>query len=245
VTHEEIQELLGAYALDAVDADEAMVVEVHLEECPRCRAEVAQHREVASLLVGAPQGEAPPGVWDKIAADLGDTPSPVPIEEAFGARRRPLLRVLVGLAAAAAVVLLAVLGGLVVDQRSELGDLRDTVASGEFDSWVADALAQPGTRVVSLTGPAPDVSARAIVREDGEGLLLSDDLPELETGGTYQLWGLTAGRQDVVSLGVLGPDPSRSPFHAEGAVDTLAVTREPVGGSTEPTSDPVVTGAIT
>ena len=55
MTHDELQSLLGAYALDAVEDDEARAVERHLQECPRCRAEVANHRETAALMasVGA------------------------------------------------------------------------------------------------------------------------------------------------------------------------------------------------
>ena len=69
LTHEQLQELLGAYALDAVDADEAEAVELHLRDCPRCRDEVENHREAAALLahVGAP---APAGVWDRITEQL-------------------------------------------------------------------------------------------------------------------------------------------------------------------------------
>jgi anti-sigma-K factor RskA len=69
MTHRQIQELLGAYALDAVDGDEAEVVELHLRECPRCRAEVEEHRETAATLahLGAP---APAGLWDRIASQL-------------------------------------------------------------------------------------------------------------------------------------------------------------------------------
>ncbi|MGH9073042.1 MAG: anti-sigma factor domain-containing protein, partial [Acidimicrobiales bacterium] len=72
-THAELEALLGAYALDAVDGPEAEAVELHLRECPRCRAEVAEHRETAALLghVGAP---APEGLWDRIASTLEETP---------------------------------------------------------------------------------------------------------------------------------------------------------------------------
>ena len=61
-THEEVAELLGAYALDAVGPDEVVMIETHLEVCPRCRAEVAAHREVAAVLAygGA---TAPDGLW--------------------------------------------------------------------------------------------------------------------------------------------------------------------------------------
>ena len=67
LAHEDIQELLGAYALHAVDPDEAEVVERHLEGCPRCRAEVEGHREVATL-IGNSGGDAPDGLWDRIAS---------------------------------------------------------------------------------------------------------------------------------------------------------------------------------
>ena len=75
MAHHEIEELLGAYALDAVDAEEARVVEEHLLVCPRCRAEVAEHREVAALLTSGTSEPVPDGVWNRIAADLGDSPA--------------------------------------------------------------------------------------------------------------------------------------------------------------------------
>ena len=40
--HPEVQELLGAFALDALEPDEADAVDLHLRDCPRCRAEVAE-----------------------------------------------------------------------------------------------------------------------------------------------------------------------------------------------------------
>jgi anti-sigma factor RsiW len=69
LTHEEAVELLGAYALDALDPDEAALVEEHLNQCPRCRAEVARHHEVAGLLANS-GAEAPAEVWDRIAGRL-------------------------------------------------------------------------------------------------------------------------------------------------------------------------------
>jgi anti-sigma factor RsiW len=38
MSHAEASDLLGAYALDAVDGDEFAELEEHLETCPRCRA---------------------------------------------------------------------------------------------------------------------------------------------------------------------------------------------------------------
>ena len=77
MTHDEIEEMLGVYALDALDAQERQEVDDHLASCPRCRAELAAHREVAALL-GNPVGDAPAiapeDVWDRIASSLQDEP---------------------------------------------------------------------------------------------------------------------------------------------------------------------------
>jgi anti-sigma factor RsiW len=251
MTHHEIEELLGAYALDAVEPEEARLVEEHLAECPRCRAEVAAHREVAALLTSGTSEPVPEGVWDRIAEDLGDTPPPVPIEVAFGrreakattARRRPT-GVLAGLAAAAAVVLLALMGTVLFNQRNELSDLRSEVAAGETDDSLVALLRDPGSQVVSLHSEDGAAEARAVVGEQGESVLLAAALPELASGRTYQLWGLPDGRESMVSLAVLGADPDQSEFHMEGGITTLAITEEPEGGSTQPSSDPVITGSV-
>ena len=67
----EIEELIGAYALDAVDPDEREAVDGHLRECPRCRTELAGHLEVAALL-GNTGSPAPDGVWARIASSLSE-----------------------------------------------------------------------------------------------------------------------------------------------------------------------------
>jgi anti-sigma factor RsiW len=73
-SHDEIQDLLGAYALDAVDPETATMVEHHLEGCLRCSTEVAQHHEVAGLLANS-GGASPATLWDGIASQLdGSTP---------------------------------------------------------------------------------------------------------------------------------------------------------------------------
>jgi anti-sigma factor RsiW len=71
--HAELQELLGAYALDAVEPEEAAAIERHLPTCPRCRNELTDHREVAALL-GYAGASAPSGVWDRIVASLEEPP---------------------------------------------------------------------------------------------------------------------------------------------------------------------------
>src|SRR5439155_19353504 len=105
-THHDIQELLGAYALDAVDDDERGVIEAHLADCPRCRAEVADDREVAAFL-GHTGGSAPTGVWDRITASLEEAPPPLalaPPAPIAPRRRVPWARWAVAAASVAAIV---------------------------------------------------------------------------------------------------------------------------------------------
>jgi anti-sigma factor RsiW len=87
LSHQQIEEMLGAFAVDAVDAPESEIIELHLRTCPRCRAEVAEHREVAALLAHS-GAQAPDGIWSRILAE---------IEPAPPALRMPEMRQPVGL----------------------------------------------------------------------------------------------------------------------------------------------------
>src|ERR1700679_113850 len=69
MTHDEVSELLGAFALDAVEYDEFEEIEAHLAECPRCRAEVDAHREGAAALANSVE-PLPDGLWESIATRL-------------------------------------------------------------------------------------------------------------------------------------------------------------------------------
>ena len=67
--HEAIEELLGAYALNAVEPDEAVLIGAHIAHCSECRAEFEQHLEVAALLP-ASASFAPSSVWDTISGEI-------------------------------------------------------------------------------------------------------------------------------------------------------------------------------
>ena len=235
--HEELQELLGAYALDAVDPDEAVLVENHLRECPRCRAEVAELREVAGLL-GQSGSDAPEGVWDRIAASLADTPPPLRLEvqrerRAERSRPRPIL---VAITAVAAVVLV-VLAVSVVSLRNHVDDLEqqrtDVAAAAQ------EALTANGSRVAHLSG-ANGVSAAAVVRDNGQGYFLGASLPPLDHR-IYQLWGATESGQ-IISLGTMAT-PGVYAFSADPSVRQVMVTEEnaPVPA---PTGSPIAAGML-
>ena len=101
-----LDELLGAYALDAVDDLDRRRVEAYLAEHPEARAEVWQMRQAASMLAHA-GNPAPEGVWDRIADTLEERPPRLDRPAAELPSRRRRRRPLAALLAAAAVLIAA------------------------------------------------------------------------------------------------------------------------------------------
>jgi hypothetical protein len=232
-THIEIEELLGAYSIDALDPDEQRLVEEHLPSCVRCRAEVADLREVAAMLAYT-GGAAPEGVWDRIVASLDEAPPPmrlgvIPIERARSRRRR--LSVAIGSVAAAILAVVAF-------------QVRDSGSGGTTDylrEAALAALADPASTIAELRPPAGgDVVARVAVTQDGKGYLLGDHMAPLQ-GNIYELWGRTSDGT-LLSLGVM-ERPGVYAFTVARDVEAVAVTTEdhPVD---QPTSAPLVSGLL-
>ncbi len=250
MNHEEIAELLGAYALDAVDGDEAAEVAAHVIDCPRCAAELAQHYEVAAVLANA-GSDASVELWDKIAARLDPPGEPPPAARVLDAaladalprrltqrqrRARWSVTAAIGSIAAAVIVLLAL----------QVGHLDNQVGHPTVSSAVQAALENPEARTVALADPArPGITvAEVVVLPSGSGYVIHDQLQALGSDQTYQLWGVEEGR--TVSLGLLGSHPTEVPFSqgTDASISAYAVTAEQAGGAVKPTHSPVAEGAV-
>jgi len=245
LSHHEIEELLGAFALDSVDPEEWEAIDVHLRGCPRCRAEVAEHREVAALLAhsGAP---APDGVWDRILDEL-EPPAPAlrlpmpgsPLDAALsdsprdrvtnlGARRSSArTRILTAILAAAAVIV-AVLGSVTVHQTRRLDRLDRALRDVSVDRVASQAMSDPQAASGKLISGDGRINAPVVVNAAGKGYLFASKLPELPRDRTYQLWGQVRGA--TVSLGVFdgGTDVVQFQVGADQLADLsrLLVTQE-------------------
>ena len=247
----EVEGLLGAYALDAVDADERAAVEDHLAVCPRCRAELAEHLETASFLAHG-GAAAPEGLWPRIASSLEESPPALRLGVVEGAgdgsrgarRRRPHARSVVWAAvAAAAVVVVAVLAVQLVRQGNQIDDLHSQMAATGVSHAAMDALADPASRKVDLRSPdGQPVSATAVISRGGTGYLLPSELPRLTADRTYQLWALMPGH--AISLGLLGAHPGIVAFPGKGPITGLAITEEHAGGVVSSSNPPVLVGQI-
>jgi anti-sigma-K factor RskA len=238
--HDPIDELLGAYALDAVDEDERRLVEEYLATDPRARAEVEQHREVASYL--AFSGEAAPeGLWEQIAGALEEqAPLPGPrLARVLPARRRRWTTVVVAAAAAVLVVAAAVTATWLLTDR----DGSTSTATSAIEQAYGEAWSDPSGRRAELRSDAQAFTADAVVLPDGTGFLAATSLPALPDSETWQLWGVY-GDGDVISLGVLGSRPQIQAFTASDDLTALVITREQAGGVQASTTGAVLTGQL-
>ena len=239
MTPHEIESLLGAYALDAVDDEERREIEAYLAVDPRARAEVEMHREVATLMAFS-GAAAPEGLWDRIAGSLEErAPEPGPeLAKVLPARRRRRwsTAVLVGAAAAAAVAAAAITVAAVREPDPARATL-DSMAQ-VFDRAMADPDA---TRVV-LRSEDDAQRAVAVLQPGGLGMISLRDLPDLGPERTYQLWGVID--DEVISLGVLGNRPGVEPFTVNGDLSALVVTDEVTGGVASSEQPALLSGTL-
>jgi anti-sigma-K factor RskA len=254
MSHDEASDLLGAYALDAVDGDEFVELEEHLETCPRCRAELDSLRDVAAAM-GNSVEPVPEGLWSQIVLRLPDRrdeePPPMPelardVRTPFRSpgtgstsRRRRTIVGAVGAIAVAAAAVAAVLGIGLVQADNRVSHLQDASPAATA------ALRAPGHHVVVLdSSTTKSEQAKVVVLPSGQGYLVSSTLPALDNGRTYQLWAIE-GNQPI-SLGLLGAAPSQAAFTMAGSTrpSHLSITAEPAGGSVFPTGPIIATGTV-
>ncbi len=216
MSHEEASDLLGAYALDAVDGDEFTELEEHLETCPRCRAELDSLREVAAAM-GNSVEPLPEGLWSQIAVRLperqeDEEPPPMPHLAPAGrspfrpaadgpTRRRRIMVSTIGAIAVAAAAVAIVLGIGLVRADNRVSNLQAGQAAPS--STVAAALRAPGHRVITLDSSAHAEEAQVVVAALRAGLFglvgapvprQGSDLPAVgDRGESADLPGLAGG----------------------------------------------------
>lgn len=259
IGHSAYEELAGAYALDAVEPDEAASFESHLAGCPRCRSEVDAYRELAAGLATAAllenQEPPSPAVWDRIAGHVATVPRPSalgPGEFSPGVAfrsasrrspRRPTRWGAMAMAmAAAAVVAIVVLGLNLSTVDGQLGRAQRAIDSHGASAVVQAALAEPNHHLVRLDSSEGAQVAEFVVTASGNGYLVHSSMPALPSDETYQLWAIVSGQ--AISMGLMGAHPTAASFTLapSAAAAELAVTVEPAGGVTTPDRAPVATG---
>jgi anti-sigma-K factor RskA len=235
---ERFDDLKEAYALGALSEQERREVEGYLGEHPELHAEVEDLESVANLLALAPQEHEPS---PKLRRDLlnsisSSSPGTTPAAD-LSARQTGFWRLFGtgGLAAAAALALVAI--GMFAWNAS-LQEENQTL-QGELEG-------QQKSYALQSTGAAQEMRGEVVRLGDERAVLVAEDLPSPPEGETYQAWIL---REDVPEpAGLFEPnDTGAAAAPLEGSIesaDAVAVTVEPSGGSSSPTSDPLMTANV-
>ncbi|MFH5822894.1 anti-sigma factor domain-containing protein [Georgenia sp. AZ-5] len=236
------RELLGAWALDAVDDVERAALERAIRADPELAEEARTLRETAALLAADGAVKPPAGVRDNVLAAVAETaqqnPRPSPPQERRARRANAAItasgrhRRARWLAAAAILLVAAIPTGLAVQQAQRAQRAENEVTA------LAEALARPDAQ---LLGANVEGGGRAVaVVTDEVTIFAAQDLPALTDQRVYQLWIVDQG--EASSAGVMQPEQGLVSTEIDDlpADSVLAITVEPAGGSEQPTTTPIV-----
>lgn len=234
-----VLELLPAYALECLDDAEARLVAEHLAGCHLCRTELRAYQEVTGQLAHlAPEALPSPELRSRLQERIQSLNLPRSQASRPQAERRPLFGRLVPAGAIMGLVLIVILVASNILLWQRLNNL--------------EVLAGPlGMRAITLqnTNVAPQSSAFVIISSDGEhGVLVVDELPQLEAGREYQLW-LVRGEEST-SGAVFSVDETGYRGMRIEAPESLfnysavRVTIEAEGGSEQPEGEEVLNGSL-
>jgi anti-sigma factor RsiW len=233
----DLHTLTGAYVLDALDdpAEQHRFAR-HLRRCQPCGAEVRGLREVATALAIAATALPPPAMRERVMTAVRQTRQlpPETAKPAAAGRLRPVP--VLAAVAALAIAVACVLGIRLASTQGEL-----TAAQARARA-IGAVLSAPDARTLSARSTAGGL-LRVVVSAAGRDLVVTGaGLRPLPGGRVYQLWLMgppgtrSAGLLPAATSGRAGPalatglDPG----------DKLGMTVEPAGGTSMPTTTPVL-----
>jgi len=250
--HDQFADDLALLALEALQGDERVTLEKHLEGCSSCRSELERLRGDMALLALSASGPAPPRrSRERLLKAIANEPR----AQKIGAARRSSWTLLPWLAAAA----LLLVAGFFWQQSDRLAQrvarLQDESAqlqtqlerAREVVSTLTSTDALRVTLVAAQAPPQPQGKA-IYVRERSSLIFLASNMPALPPQRSYELWLIpTTGAP--IPAGMFKPDARGSATVVEpplpGGVEAkaFAITVEPEQGSSAPTMPIVMMGA--
>jgi anti-sigma-K factor RskA len=232
-----VLDLLPAYVLGSLDADEARSVEEHLVSCLICRNESTTFETVAGQLsFAAPAASPSPELKERLMqrVERQRPRQPAPAQAAGRSWLERLLPVW-GLASLGLIIALVAFN-LSLWQR--LNRLEFLTAPG-------------GMRAIPLnaTTQAPNATGFVLVGADGRnGAVVVDGLPPLDGDRQYQVWLIRDGQR---TSGTVFSTDEQSYAGMRIRVDrslleysAVEITIEPADGSQQPTGATVLAGPL-
>lgn len=222
--HEEMESLVAASVLDALEGYQQDEVDAHLSNCPRCRDLEASLREATMQISAGLETEPPPAlrasVLDAVRAEAEATSEP----EGTRPSRRAVIGSALALAASALVAT-----GVVLSRPARSGE----------DGRIDEVLTAPDARLYSTTWESAQVTV-VHSASSGSSVLEVRGLRPAPRDHDYQVWNMTDARP--TDAGLLRPDGDGRGrlLIRSGDAGGMAVSLEPAGGSEQPTTTPVL-----
>jgi anti-sigma-K factor RskA len=229
---QELRDLLGAYALGALDDDEHAQVEDYVLHDTDARSELHQLEHAVAWL-----GHASPrpseASWQAVRAEMdrdlaagaggeGEREA-APVIDLATRRARPRWARITAVAAALALVV--------------------AVGVATFSALSSDG-GSSTTTTVALAAPDGNVAVKVRMHDDGTGTIVTSSLPSAPVGHEYQLWSQADPTASMHSAGLLGTDPDGHRIRIPAHSHRMAISVEPEGGSPEPTTAPVAVSQV-
>jgi anti-sigma-K factor RskA len=234
--HDQLIELIPAYAVGAADADETQAVEAHLRVCADCRSLAEDYRRLGDdLLFAAPLAPARAGLTEDLRKKLNPEPAAAPKRAGWlDWLRKP------GLALGALALLALILtnvywAGRVSNLEQQTNDFVALTQADGITLQVADGQ----THADGVIYLQPDSTV---------ALLCVYALPELEPGETYQAWLMQDGQRISAGTFDVNEDGYGALLIQAGRPVTefqqVGITVEPAGGSPAPTTPRIMGGNL-
>jgi anti-sigma-K factor RskA len=234
--HDQLIELIPAYAVGATDANETQAVEDHLRVCAACRDLANDYRGLGDdLLFAAPLASAPVGLTEDLRKKLNAASAAAPKRSGWlDWLRKPAFAL--GALALVALVLTNVYWagrvGALERQATEFAAL--TQADG-----ITLSVADGQTHADGVIYAQPDSKV---------ALLCVYALPQLEPGKTYQAWLVEDGRRVSAGTFDVNADGYGALLIQAGRpvneYQQVGITVEPEGGSPAPTTPRIMGGNL-
>ncbi len=236
LTCREAEDLLGAYALEALPDDEARRMVEHLASCQEHATAAAQLRQTQSLLaLTVDDAQASPDVRSRIMAAVEAGPAAGRVETGPPARAVPVRRPMRVPRWAPRPMQLTVAAAFLL-----------TLGIGSLIGYRLNQNAQP--IILNFAGDAskaPSAEARLVYFKDRQQALLAvSGLPRLTPGQVYELWLIKGAVPVDVGISASPDGKIAALLSADLArFDVLAITIEP-GEQPLPTTTPILVGKL-
>jgi len=234
-TCEEIEELLPAYVLGALSAEESAAVARHLAGCFGHAGSLSAYEAVGdALAAGVPMVNPPSQLRERLLRSVAAPPA---------TPRRSRRRLVIGWAAAAALAVLVIASG-----AWALSLQRQIDNQAALRARLLALARQPDAHMVPLEAAEGSLAKGVLIYTDSAAAVWAVALPPLEGAEVFQCWWIDKdGKRVSGGTFVAGEGPGtwfiEMPGNAED-FDRIGITLEPDGDSADPRGPHILSGDL-